>query len=186
MSFLMLTKALDMPADLAEALLIRYSFDLGGYSAGELINHWLNDYPAKWVALAVIEALYQGRYKAISVEQILAFWHRRGQALYHFNYEFERLICSNFLVGLSDGHNDPPVPPLTNNSCGEELADEKVAQTTENERTRSHNVFFAQSPRSYNRLSVQQFTPTAEWSEFYTKLKAISQGSRDATDQSTK
>lgn len=183
MSFLMLTKALDMPADLAEALLIRYSFDLGGYSAGELINHWLKDYPAKWVALAVIEALYQGRYKAISVEQILAFWHRRGQALYHFNYEFERLVCSNFLVGLSDEHNNSSGIHLPTNSCSEELAEKKVAQTTENERT--HSVFFAQSPRTYSRLSVQQFTPTAEWSEFYTKLKAISQGSRDATDQST-
>ena len=90
-----------MTADVAVALLIHYSFDRGGYTAGELIDRWLKDYPADWVCLAVIEALYQGRYKAISVEQILAFWNRRGQAVYHFNREFERLICGKVLQTLS-------------------------------------------------------------------------------------
>lgn len=125
----MIDSAENTTSDLAVALLIHYSFDLGGYTAGELIDLWLNDYPANWVRLAVIEALYQGRYKGISVEQILAFWNRRGQALYHFNHEFERLVCGNFpqtlteqpdttttasppvpaAVGLSKGHNDPNV-----------------------------------------------------------------------------
>lgn len=85
------------PTNCVIALLIHYSFDLGGYTAGELITRWLDDYPANWIHLAVIEALYQGRYKAISVDQILAFWQRRGTALYHFNHEFERLICGENL-----------------------------------------------------------------------------------------
>jgi hypothetical protein len=59
--------------DSAVALLIHYCFDLGSYTVSELIDHWLQDYPASWVCQSVIEALYQGRYKAISVEQILAF-----------------------------------------------------------------------------------------------------------------
>lgn len=92
----MLIRPLDTTAESAVTLLIHYSFELGGYTAGELIDRWLNGYPDNWVCLAVIEALYQGRYKAISVEQILAFWQRRGQASYHFNHEFERLVCGNF------------------------------------------------------------------------------------------
>lgn len=111
----MFIQALDTTADFAVALLIHYSFDLGGHTASELIDRWLNDYPANWVRFAVIEALYQGRYKAISVEQILAFWNRRGQALYHFNHEFERLICNKFpqmLTGQPDTRANacPPVP----------------------------------------------------------------------------
>ena len=40
----------------------------------------------------MIEALYQGRYKAISVEQILSIWRRRGKILSHFNREFEAIV----------------------------------------------------------------------------------------------
>ncbi|HEY9750297.1 MAG TPA: hypothetical protein V6C63_16550 [Allocoleopsis sp.] len=80
----------------AAALLIHYSFDLNGYTADELVTAWAATYQPLWVRSAVIEALYQGRYKAISVEQILALWLRRGQPLYHFNHEFERIVCSKF------------------------------------------------------------------------------------------
>ncbi|NJM73261.1 MAG: hypothetical protein HC862_25760 [Scytonema sp. RU_4_4] len=97
----MFTPNLDTSADLAIALLIHYSFDLGGYSASELVNLWQKQYPGNWLHLAVIEALYQGRYKAISVQQILTCWQRRGQAIFHFNMEFERLICSKFPQSLT-------------------------------------------------------------------------------------
>lgn len=91
----MLTLAGDTNADCTVALLLHYIFDLGGYSARELVAHWTAHYPSNWVRLAVIEALYQGRYKAISVEQILGLWQRRGQMRQHFNCEFERLVCGN-------------------------------------------------------------------------------------------
>jgi hypothetical protein len=84
------------PAELAAKLLTHYSFDLNGFNASELINRWQVEYPLHWLHLAVIEALYQGRYKAISVQQILTFWRRKGEATYHFNMEFERMICSKF------------------------------------------------------------------------------------------
>jgi hypothetical protein len=87
--------------DLTAALLIHYSFDLSGYSASELVNRWQTQYPLNWLHLAVIEALYQGRYKAFSVQQLLTFWQRRGQAIFHFNMEFERLICSKFPESLT-------------------------------------------------------------------------------------
>jgi hypothetical protein len=45
--------------------------------------------------MAVLEALYQGRYKVISVEEILKLWHRRGQPTFHFTHDFERLVCKN-------------------------------------------------------------------------------------------
>jgi hypothetical protein len=116
--------------DLATALLIHYSFDLSGYSASELVNRWQTQYPVNWLHLAVIEALYQGRYKAFSVQQILTFWQRRGQAIFHFNMEFERLICSKFPESLTsltsafisqNKENTTELPPsansLTDNSA---------------------------------------------------------------------
>nr|WP_071599895.1 hypothetical protein [Mastigocladopsis repens] len=102
----MFIPALDTSADLAIALLIHYSFDLSGYSASELVDLWQKQYPGNWLHLAVIEALYQGRYKAISVQQILICWQRRGQAIFHFNMEFERLICSKFPQSLTSLHED--------------------------------------------------------------------------------
>lgn len=80
----------------AIALLSNYSFDLGNDTPEELVSYWASTYPLNWVRLAVIESLYQGRYKAVSVEQILAFWQRRGRPLYHFGNDFERIICSRF------------------------------------------------------------------------------------------
>ncbi|MBK1990855.1 hypothetical protein A0J48_025670 [Sphaerospermopsis aphanizomenoides BCCUSP55] len=105
----MLTTPPDTSAELAVNLLVHYSFDLNGYSASELINRWRSNYPTNWLHLAVIEALYQGRYKAISVQQILNFWLRRGEVIYHFNMEFERLICSKFPASLTK--ISPPVLP---------------------------------------------------------------------------
>jgi hypothetical protein len=107
----MLTTPPNPCADLAINLLVHYSFDLNGYSASELINHWRKEYPTDWLHLAVIEALYQGRYKAISVQQILTFWQRRGQVAFHFNMEFERMICSKFPESLTKTSR-PVLPSL--------------------------------------------------------------------------
>lgn len=75
------------------ALLEHYGFELKGRTAAELITQWLEQYQAVWVRLAVVEALYLGRYKAVSVAQILKCWDRRGNPHFHFNHDFERLIC---------------------------------------------------------------------------------------------
>lgn len=85
----------------AVILLSHYGFDLRGYTAQELVNRWLEKYQPNWIGLAVIEALYQGRYKAVSVEQLLTVWQRRGQPIYHFNHEFERLICRKLPQNLA-------------------------------------------------------------------------------------
>ncbi|MBR8833216.1 MAG: hypothetical protein DSM106950_04015 [Stigonema ocellatum SAG 48.90 = DSM 106950] len=115
----MFTPVPNTSADLARALLTHYSFDLSGYSAIELVDIWQKQYTVGWLHLAVIEALYQGRYKAISVQQILAFWHRRGQAIFHFNIEFERLICSKFPENLT-AQPAPTLPPVRKNTTLQE------------------------------------------------------------------
>ncbi|WP_392530522.1 hypothetical protein [Nostoc sp. C117] len=116
----MLTTLPDTSANLAIALLIHYSFDLSGYSANELVERWQTQYPLNWLHLAVIEALYQGRYKAVSVQQILVFWQRRDQATYHFNMEFERMICSKFPQNLTSLAT-PTLPPARKNAPVEKL-----------------------------------------------------------------
>ncbi|NET47389.1 MAG: hypothetical protein F6K09_01430 [Merismopedia sp. SIO2A8] len=75
-------------------LLNDYSFDSGDRPIAFVIADWFGNYPSRWIMGAVIEALYQGRYKTISVEQILIIWQRRGTPLYHFNHEFERIVCN--------------------------------------------------------------------------------------------
>ncbi len=196
---------MDTTADFAVALLTQYSFDLGGYTARQLVDGWLKDYPANWIHQGVIEALYQGRYKAISVTQLLAAWNRRGQALYHFNHEFERLICSKFpqkrtepphtstllttsaqgdvqrgnqrdrpFVTEAGADTDKsfeqvdPIANLTSTSRGrEELAQRKINRIVEDNQKAG--------PKSDNRLPIEQFTPATDFSDFYTKLRAIAQ-----------
>ncbi|MEH2057434.1 MAG: hypothetical protein V7K97_14990 [Nostoc sp.] len=116
----MLTTLPDTSANLAIALLINYSFDLNGYSANELVERWQTQYPLNWLHLAVIEALYQGRYKAVSVQQILVFWQRRDQTTYHFNMEFERMVCSKFPQSLTS-LAAPSLPPAKKNPIVEKV-----------------------------------------------------------------
>jgi hypothetical protein len=95
----------DKPQDIilnqTVALLSRYGFENRGYTMAELLETWLEYYPVNWIRLAVIEALYQGRYKMISIEQKMNLWLRRGQATYHFTHEFEHLICRNLSYNLT-------------------------------------------------------------------------------------
>lgn len=93
----MTKQAKDAIATDVAGLMIRYSFDLGGCAIDRWVNQWLQQYPAEWLPSAVIEALYQGRYKAFSVWQILDLWRRRGRPLRHFNREFERMISGQEL-----------------------------------------------------------------------------------------
>lgn len=90
-------------------LLIHYGFDLDGCSPEQLIQHWFAYYPSDWVRLAVIEALYQGRYKVISVEQILAIWQRRQKPIPHFNGEFQRIVSSRLPKSLREKHSSKAI-----------------------------------------------------------------------------
>ncbi|HEY9641701.1 MAG TPA: hypothetical protein V6C57_14535 [Coleofasciculaceae cyanobacterium] len=104
--------AKDAATDIAD-LLTRFSFDLNGLDIDRLVNVWLCQYPANWVRFSLIEALYQGRYKAVSVEQILRFWHRRGRPIYHFNHEFERIIRGRFSRSLLTSSPKAALPSVS-------------------------------------------------------------------------
>ena len=143
------TQTLACPAKLAAKLLTHYSFDLNGHNASELVNEWQSEYPLHWLHLAVIEALYQGRYKAISVQQILTFWRRKGETTYHFNMEFERMICSKFPERLT-----PPslqvLPPTKQEIRMEEYK----------------NLRLLPAPVSYTYQINNNLQPTAEKRDF--------------------
>ena len=87
----------------AKQLLEEYCFDLSGFQTGELVAIWQErlEADASWIRSAVLEALYQGRYKAFSVEQILQGWKRRGHPVRHFNSEFERVVFGPIDPGIS-------------------------------------------------------------------------------------
>jgi hypothetical protein len=87
--------------EIAIALLQHYSFDLGGYSIQDLTHAW-RIFKPEWVRQAVIESLFQGRYKAISVNQILQLWQRKGEPHCRYNHEFERLVCGDVAVIYED------------------------------------------------------------------------------------
>jgi hypothetical protein len=80
------------------SLLHDYSFDVEAYAMDVVISNWLEEFDIIWVSHAITEALYQGRYKVISVEQILRLWQRRGQPLRHFNREFETIILGQTMM----------------------------------------------------------------------------------------
>ncbi|MGK7941080.1 MAG: hypothetical protein AB4062_13205 [Crocosphaera sp.] len=89
-----------------ERLLTRYGFEVKQVTIPELIETWLASYSVYWIRLAIVEALYQGRYKAVSVEHILALWKRLGHPVYHFTYEFERLITRHLFVEETTNHKE--------------------------------------------------------------------------------
>ncbi|HEY9620845.1 MAG TPA: hypothetical protein V6C78_10770 [Crinalium sp.] len=82
------------PTASISALLSYYSFDLGGYSVEQVVKGWLDEYPPKWAIAAVVEAIFQGRYKAASVDNILLNWYLNGRPQHHFDSEFADLVCS--------------------------------------------------------------------------------------------
>ena len=87
--------------EIAIALLQHYSFDLGGYTISDLTRAWQSFKP-EWIRQAVIEALFEGRYKAVSVNQILYLWERKGEPNCRYNHEFERLVCGDVAVIYED------------------------------------------------------------------------------------
>ena len=107
--------------DIAIALLQHYSFDLGGYTIRDLTRTW-EKFKPEWVRQAVIESLFQGRYKAVSVNQILQLWERKGEPNCRYTHEFERLVCGDVAVIYEDriyytpprtSHREIPVTEIT-------------------------------------------------------------------------
>ncbi|MEM7796394.1 MAG: hypothetical protein AAF579_18325 [Cyanobacteria bacterium P01_C01_bin.118] len=89
--------ALDIGREAQQAITLikSFSLELNSYSPESQVLYWLNHYKAAWIRDAVIEAIYQGRYKIISVQHILSIWHRRGQPVRHFTSGFEQVMASH-------------------------------------------------------------------------------------------
>lgn len=168
----------------AVVLLEQYSFDLAGYPAERLIDHWQQAWESDWIRAAVIESLYQGRYKAVSVEQILHLWERRGQPVHHFNHEFERIICGPF-----EAYGISATPAVIRFEQGAEPVSKPTGavreETMELDNT-SHPIAPFQPtaepvvmPPLEPELSlvtappIDQFVPSMDGSEFDSKLWAV-------------
>lgn len=151
---------------LIEILIENYGFELNEETPQALARRWLDDYEAHWVRLAIIEALYLGRYKVFSVEQILNLWCRRGQPKFHFTHEFEQLICRRLPKALRYLSQETEEKEIITSSEGnaeednEEIIDEEVSSEEDFEET---------APP----FSIDRFTPLFDRSYFYSKLKAV-------------
>ncbi|MDV3000625.1 MAG: hypothetical protein N5P05_002231 [Chroococcopsis gigantea SAG 12.99] len=161
------------------AILNNYGFEMRGYTSQELMERWQRDYPLRWIEMAVVEALYQGRYKVISIEEILKIWFRRGQPTFHFTYEFERLVCQKSDL----------FPCLESTSSPDDEVREK-SSLLDNPKQGMTDIeqLFAQIPLTVpdshprnqtpaEKKSISQFTPLLDGSLLYTKLKAIARQS---------
>jgi hypothetical protein len=89
-------------------LLQDYSFDVENYQVEAIVASWLQRFDPTWISHAITEALYQGRYKVVSVHQILQLWQRRGQPIRHFNREFESIILGQSLFASNGGYAGGP------------------------------------------------------------------------------
>lgn len=130
------------------ALMSSYSFETNQNSVEEIVRQWQKHYSVHWIYLATIEALYLGRYKAISVEQIMYSWSRMGQPKTHFGGEFERLI-SRKLPRHFDIEDSETAAETTANFTEQSLTEDydtlsfpteeetKTASTTEKDLTKS-------------------------------------------------
>ncbi len=141
------------------AILNRYGFDLKGYTPMELLLKWGEKYSSIWIRLAVIEALYQGRYKSISVEQILSNWLRKGKPGVHFNYEFERLVCSDLPYS-----NDPSLLAQSKLYNVNDVTSDALSP----ENKVNPNVSKPSEPKP-----ITQFIPLEDHSQSYAKLREV-------------
>jgi len=63
--------------------------------------------------LAVTESSFRGRYKVISVEQILETWQRKQEVSYKFDDEFASLVWGN---AIGSEQLDSDIPSISDNA----------------------------------------------------------------------
>jgi hypothetical protein len=69
-----------------------YGLELDPDRVDAILETWLKQYDPTWILKAIVESLYRGRYKIVSVENILKDWQRLGNPRYQFTPEYERDI----------------------------------------------------------------------------------------------
>lgn len=162
---------------LIQGLIEKYGFELDGETSDCLVRRWLDQYEELWVRLAIIEALYQGRYKVISVEKILSLWQRRGHAKFHFSYEFERLICRRLPKSLQEFSQQAETESATVKANPTSNALDKPKPTHQQRRKPKKAEQSEEKETQQKQLpsseSINRFTPLFDRSQFYSKLKAV-------------
>ncbi|MEM1256261.1 MAG: hypothetical protein AAGI69_27815 [Cyanobacteria bacterium P01_H01_bin.21] len=110
----MVAPELAREAQQAITLIKAFSLELNQYSPESQVLYWLNQHRAAWIRDAIIEAVYQGRYKVISVQHILLIWQRRGQPVRHFTSGFEQVIAAQLgtPLHLSTATASQPTSPV--------------------------------------------------------------------------
>ncbi|WP_204138600.1 hypothetical protein [Halomicronema sp. CCY15110] len=186
----------------ATLLMAEYCFDLAGFEVEELVAIWHErlEVEPSWIRAAVLEALYLGRYKAFSVEQILQGWKRRGHPVRHFNSEFERIvlgpvdpIASKYaaLTSLSPSELlSPQSEGLTQTTDTSSNADTDagtsetaaaadsaaVIDLATDDATEARSTVTDLEPQQElfsQPAPIQQFQPQSESSECYQRLQAV-------------
>lgn len=183
----------DLSLAQAHSLIDSYAFDLGNEDAEQLLEYWLELYDASWIRLATIEALYLGRYKAISIEHILNVWLRIGTPNTHFTYEFERLICrklpkhlsnlSEMVVDTSQTekalHQTSSEASLSTNVADPSTASQKQISPEDNNLLRLAKAWEISLEKSSASqipiISTLKLAYTPDWSEFTGQNKMIHQ-----------
>ncbi|MDJ0571275.1 MAG: hypothetical protein QNJ53_19800 [Pleurocapsa sp. MO_192.B19] len=169
----------DLSLDQALSLIDSYAFDLEGEDAEQLLQYWVNLYNASWIRLATIEALYLGRYKAISIEHILSVWLRLGNPNTHFNYEFERLICRklpkhlNNLSDLNSSANKPPEINISQQDFPEIKSSTPAKQTRQLEENRQA-VTVAQNKLLKSKISNSAIIPPKQDNSGQSRISLMS------------
>jgi hypothetical protein len=69
-----------------------YGLALDEQQVEAMLVTWSQTYDSAWIIKAIVESLYRGRYKLISVDNILKDWQRIGKPRYNFTPEYEREI----------------------------------------------------------------------------------------------
>jgi hypothetical protein len=185
----------------AKLLMAEYCFDLAGFAVEELVAIWHERLEAEpsWIRAAVLEALYLGRYKAFSVEQILQGWKRRGHPVRHFNSEFERIVLgpvdpmaskyaaltslspSELLLPQSESvtraadtsNNADPETETAETAAAADSAAVVDLATDDTTESRSPGPNPEQQELFSQPAPIQKFQPESESSEFYQRLQAV-------------
>jgi hypothetical protein len=78
----------------APAVLRAYGFEMDESRLVQTLADWEEHYGREWLMLALVEALHQGRYKLMSIGQILVCWTRRGEPRISFDRDFQRMVLA--------------------------------------------------------------------------------------------
>jgi hypothetical protein len=156
---------------IAVSLLFHY-FELDIPSARGMAHMWAQRYPIDWISPAVLESLYQGRYRAVSVEQILGIWKRRNTPISHYPSEFARMFASipplPDKVAILTQTRIPPRQKLTVVPARASVLPSPIPLVRV-----SRSVPKTGLGHGASHVPIGQFTPATDRSGFSAKLKSL-------------